>query len=211
VRGILRDLVESGLVFVTGNGDDAAYRVVSPDDVADELRESSDVVVWALVYREGPFSLAELSDIVRADRAALEASLMRLVEVGRVQKDDRDGVAHYSARQFLVEREASAGWEAAVYDHFHALVRTLCARLDPDTAREGRREHIGGATYSLDIAANHPLRERVLGTLERLRGELSELRRQVNEHNRDAPPGPDRERVVIYAGQCVLPGPSEEK
>src|SRR5690606_30104358 len=36
VRGILRDLVECGLVFVSGSAVDAVYRVVRAEDVRDE-------------------------------------------------------------------------------------------------------------------------------------------------------------------------------
>jgi hypothetical protein len=86
-------------------------------------------------------------------------------------------------------------------------VRTVCARLDRDTAREGYREYIGGSTYSLDVHLEHPLRAEVLGTLAAFRAQLGELRKRVNEHNAALPLAqrPQRERVVVYAGQCVLP------
>ncbi len=224
VKGILRDLVDSGLAFVSGTGDDAVYRAVRVEEVREEDRLANDTLVWAMIYREGPLRLEELARSLRAEAEQLVPILERLLAAGHVQKDepakaeadDTDGsverldeAAVYSARQFLVERDASVGWEAAVYDHFQAVVRTICARLDPDTARETPREHVGGSTYSLDIDRVHPLRDQVLGTLERMRSELSELRRLVNEHNEHTPPSVEPERVVLYAGQCVLPQPTE--
>jgi hypothetical protein len=211
VRGILRDLVDSGLVFVTGTGDDAAYRAVRQDEVTEQLARSNDALVWAIVYRSGPLSFAALRDLTHLDDAALLGTLERLVTAERLQCDGAGATASYRAAQFIVERGASLGWEAAVYDHFHAMVATICARLDPDTAREAHRKHIGGSTYSLDIDAEHPLRDRVLGTLERLRTELSDLRSMVNEHNRVHPLKPNGERVVIYTGQCVQLRPETEQ
>jgi len=43
VRGILRDLVESGLVFASGSGDDKVYRAVSRDELerSDATRPSA--------------------------------------------------------------------------------------------------------------------------------------------------------------------------
>jgi DNA-binding MarR family transcriptional regulator len=203
VRGILRDLVDSGLVFMTGSGDDAAYRAVRQEDVTSQLARSNDALVWAIVYRSGPLSLEQLAELTHLGAADLHATLDRLVAAERLQTEPAPSNPVYRARQFLVEHGASQGWEAAVYDHFHAMVSTICGRLDPDTAREGHRKHIGGSTYSLDIDSEHPLRERVLGTLERMRQELSELRRQVNEHNQSNPLRATGERVVIYTGQCV--------
>jgi hypothetical protein len=105
----------------------------------------------------------------------------------------------------VIERDAAVGWEAAVYDHFQAVVRTICARLDRDTAREGYREHIGGSTYSMDVCAEHPLRHEALTTLDRMRAQLSDLRQRINAHNAERGLGANVERIVIYAGQCVLP------
>jgi predicted transcriptional regulator len=211
VRGILRDLVDSGLVFVTGQGDDKAYRALQQDEVATQLGRNQDALVWAIIYRSGPLSLTTLREQTRLEVAELDATLQRLVDAGRLQCEAAESGALYRAQRFVIEREASLGWEAAVYDHFHAVVSTICARLDPDTAREAHHKHIGGSTYSLDIGSDHPLRERVLNNLERMRTELSELRRLVNEHNELHPLPDTGERVVIYTGQCVLPRSATEE
>ena len=208
VRGILRDLVDSGLVFMTGAGDDALYRVASEAELglAATSVKRADALAWALIYREGPLTRAQLGDRLALDEPALEAMLTQLVKAGHVEREERGLETLYRSERLAPEPSAVAGWEAAVYDHFQAVVRTVCARLDRDTAREGYREYIGGSTYSLDIHPEHPLRAEVLGTLAAIRDQLGDLRKRVNEHNASVKGRrPQRERVVVYAGQCVLP------
>jgi hypothetical protein len=222
VRGILRDLVDSGLVFMTGSGDDALYRIASESELGQAAsgERRADALVWALIYREGPLTRAQLGDRLALEEPALEAVLAYLVHAGHIEREELGLETSYRSERLVPEPDAGAGWEAAVYDHFQAVVRTVCARLDRDTAREGYREYIGGSTYSLDIHREHPLRGEVLGTLAAIRAQLGDLRRRVNEHNASLVPDqrPARERVVVYAGQCVLPdseletaGPSNDK
>jgi hypothetical protein len=202
-------LVESGLVFMTGTGEDALYRVASESELGQAAASDrrADALVWALIYREGPLTRAQLGDRLTLEEPALEAVLAYLVHAGHVEREERGLETLYRSERLVPEAHAGAGWEAAVYDHFQAVVRTVCARLDRDTAREGYREYIGGSTYSLDIHPEHPLRSEVLGTLAAIRAQLGDLRTRVNEHNAALPQSqrPQRERVVVYAGQCVLP------
>jgi hypothetical protein len=209
VRGILRDLVESGLVFMTGSGEEALYRTASESELGRGAvsERGADAIAWALIYREGPLSRAQLGDRLALEGAVLDAVLGRLQRGGHVQREERGLETLYRSERLVFEADTGAGWEAAVYDHFQAVVRTVCARLDRDTASEGYREYIGGSTYSLDVGPEHPLRAEVLGTLAAIRGQLGDLRRRVNEHNAAQGDGQRRlrERVVVYAGQCVLP------
>jgi hypothetical protein len=209
VRSILRDLVESGLAFMSGSGDDALYRAAERDEIdrqaEPDRRRSSDALLWALIYREGPLTRAQLLERFALEGDALDAALGRLRAAGHVAAEERAPETLYRSERLLVELGAGAGWEAAVYDHFQAVVRTICARLDPDTVREGYRDYTGGSTYSLDISPSHPLRDEVFSTLARLRVELGALRRRVNAHNEHDAIGAVRERVVLYVGQCVLP------
>ena len=206
VRGILRDLVDSGLVFASGSGDDKVYRAVSREELDQGATRTGgmDAFVWALIYGEGPLSEMQIAERLALSADQVSESLSRLLAGGQVQR--REGAPPcYASTRLVIERDASSGWEAAVYDHFQAVVRTICARLDRDTAREGYRKHIGGSTYGLDVHAAHPLREEALTTLDRIRAQLGDLRQRINAHNAQHPLGPDVERIVVYAGQCVLP------
>ncbi len=70
VRGILRDLVESGLVFRSGTDPDAVYRLATPDELGEmqsairnsERQNGLDELVWVIVHREGPIDLSRDSD-----------------------------------------------------------------------------------------------------------------------------------------------------
>src|SRR3954471_12905737 len=65
LRGVLRDLTDSGLVFSSGSGNNLAFRATTKDE-ASALRRSSDnlgleAFVWSTIYREGEVSSEELA------------------------------------------------------------------------------------------------------------------------------------------------------
>jgi len=204
VRAILSDLCESGLLLQLGRGMTTAYRAATSGELA-ALEASTDglaQLVWLLIYREGPLTRDVLLERLRVDDAArIDAALEALCDSGRVHVND----GAYRSREVVVARNAAAGWEAAMLDHFQALVKTLCARL----RGEGDPATSGGSTYSFDMAAEHPLAPRVYGTLERVRNELSALRAEVERHNADHPGEPTPELVTIYVGQHVTSEPAD--
>lgn len=196
VRGILSDLCESGLILKLGRGEQTAYRAASSEELR-ELDRSTDgfeQFVWLMVYRLGPVSKAALLENLHSDGARLDAALANLASSGLV--NDTNGVL--STREVVVEASAPIGWEAAMFDHFRALVLTLCARLrgSEDATTNG------GSTYSFDICAEHPLAPDVYGILARTRRELSALRARVEEYNAQHPVS-NQDLVTVYVGQFV--------
>jgi hypothetical protein len=202
VRGVLHDLTESGLVFSSGSRAETAYRVATGDEVGairHVLDETGlDELVWAIVYREGPLSRQALANRLR--NQGVDEALERLVESDRVQRSDT-AEPLYSARQFFVPRDASSGWEAAVFDHFQALVKTIAQRLT--TPAPTHPNGIGGSTYSFEVWPGHPLEAEVLSWLESLRLRTSELRAAIRAHNADHTRPSNYLEVTVYAGQCV--------
>jgi hypothetical protein len=202
VRGVLHDLTESGLVFSIGSRSETAYRVATGDEIGavrhvlDET--GSDELVWAIVYREGPLTRQDLAKLLR--NHGPDPALERLIAGGRVQRSD-DTEPLYSARQFFVPRDASSGWEAAVFDHFQALVKTIAQRLA--TRAPPNPNSVGGSTYSFEIWPGHPLEAEVLSWLESLRIRTSELRAAIGAHNAENARPPNYFEVTVYAGQCV--------
>jgi hypothetical protein len=199
IRSVLRELVEAGLVFRTGTGADTMYRAATGEDlgVATRGRRGLDELVWAIIYREGPLTRERLTTLGHFDEEALTGALDRLGADGRIE--DRDG--RLASRRLVVDMSASVGFEAAVYDHFHAMTKTICSRL---AGEPGYQQWVGGSTYTLDIIEGHPLRDEVLETLADFRRRCSDLRSRVNAHN-DAHGNPEpAEQVVVYAGQCVI-------
>lgn len=206
VRAVLHDLSESGLVFSTGTGRDASYRAASDEELATLQQrrgpEGRDELVVALMYREGPLTLNEIAARAQVPVAEIAKALERLAESGRIERLDRQGEPVYRARALVIPLGAPVGFEAAVFDHFKALVTTVLCRL-----REGRTaadDQVGGSTYTIDVWEGHPLAEEVYGTLGRIRASLGELRQRVAEYNQSAQIPDEYSRVVIYAGQCIV-------
>jgi hypothetical protein len=201
VRGVLQDLCDSGLVFRTGSGEGTGYRAATQDELG-ILRGSAnggDELIWAIIYREGPLGLEELER--RLPGPELGPCLSRLVQAGRVVLEATEAGPLYRASQFFVERGAAKGWEAAVFDHFQALVCTIGARLRAGPSDE---EVIGGSTYSFEVWPGHPLEAEARSQLARFRRQSSELRRRIADYNREHPRPRGYSAITLYAGQCVL-------
>jgi hypothetical protein len=200
---VLHDLCESGLVFVLGSGGRAAYRAASDDELGELARSGDDEgleeLVWALVLHEGPLRDADLCRRVARAPAALEATLLSLLADGRVERR-ADGLL--AARDLLIPLSAPSGWEAAVFDHFQAVVQTIAQRIE--RRQVDPAAPVGGSTYRFDIWPNHPLEQRVQSQLSEVRERLSELRSEVTAHNERAELPASYRQVAFYVGQCQL-------
>lgn len=203
VLGILHDLSESGFVFRVGAGPSMAYRAATKEDL-DSLASSrdgdgTDELIWAIVYREGPVSLGDIEKRVR--RGDVVKPLSRLVSAGRIHESAVGNEKLYSSSRFFVPVDATVGWEAAVFDHFQAVVASICARLRGDH-RGGATS--GGSTYTFDVWPGHPHEAEVLGLLADLRRRASELRTRVRSHNEAHERPRQRQHVTFYGGQSVV-------
>jgi hypothetical protein len=211
VKSVLRDLCESQLVIVSKDGPSPQYRAASePELLASRSNQSTDGLddlLIALMYREGPLTLAQIAQRAQTEEGVLQGPLERLVEAGRIQQSTSEGVSHYEARALVIPVDAAVGWEAAVFDHYKALVTTILHRLGQE--EDAPTEATGGSTYTIDVWPGHPLEAEVSGTLSRLRKELSDLRRRVREHNLNHEQPEHFRRAVIYAGQRVIEEESE--
>lgn len=208
VRGVLQDLVESGLVYQAGRGAASSYRVATPADldyVRDNEREAdgTDTLVWAVVYRLGPLSRSALGEHVSLPSTKLDASIARLLENGSVVVVEGSGETKYRAPSFVLPFGASQGWEAAVFDHFQAVVNAICHKLRLDPGSAGKDDRVGGSTYSLEVWPGHPLEDEAMGALTHIRAHLGDLRRRIAAHNAGQSMPSKRTRVVAYAGQFI--------
>jgi hypothetical protein len=215
VRAVLRDLSDSQLIFSSGRGVATSYRAASEDELTTLQRkqgeEGADELLIALMYREGPLTPTEIADKAQTALAAVEPALARLLATGRIQRREQDEVVRYLARALVVPLESPAGWEAAVFDHFKALVTTILSRLDDDRTAS-MSNAVGGSTYTIDVWQGHPLEEEVYGTLGRVRALLGDLRTRVSEINGSDDPPEAHTRAVIYVGQCLFKeGPERDE
>jgi hypothetical protein len=209
VRGILWDLVESGLVFQKGRGSATVYRVASEDDLevvaGRDAQEAAVPMIWLNVYLHGPVTKEDLAQLVSVDADMVDHVLEMLQMDGRIQQDDAGAQTTFSSEVCVVPMDEPAGWEASFFDHFNAVVTAACIKLRNARLRTLPDEVVGGSTYSFQIWDGHPYAERVAGLLGQMRSSLSELRAEVDDHN-TSHESPDDEptRVTFYFGQSVI-------
>ncbi|HVW29266.1 MAG TPA: hypothetical protein VHC69_28060 [Polyangiaceae bacterium] len=215
VRAILNDLVESGLVFRSGRGDGTTLRAARPEEVSlasDPMDDGVASFVWLVVHRQGPTTLTEIQAMVPVDTARLERVLSRLVAEGRVELRDQKPYERYAVADCVIAAGDAAGWEAAVFDHYQAMVTAICAKLERGTQNSAVDDTVGGSTYGFTVWAGHPHHDEVVGILARLRGDLSILRQKVHDYNAShaGPPG-GRIGVIAYLGQTMIEGKRAEE
>lgn len=209
IRSLLRDLCESGLVFSSGQGMGTVYRTASDDELQAlrhlRPRDGLDELVWAIICHHGPISRTELAALTHFDFSDLEASLTRLVESKRVQLTGEGDTAVYKTSSLFVPVGATAGWEAAVFDHFQAMVKTICCRLRDDRTTSSATDTVGGSTFTMDVWPGHPLEHETYATLERLRAMFIDLRQRTDAYNATHGIPEAHNQVVLYVGQCLIP------
>jgi len=207
VRGVLHDLTESGLLFSSGIGEGTVYRIATREDllhvrVTEQAEEAAslDAMVWAVVYRDGPIGRDALIQRVRASDDILAASLDRLERAGRIERND---MGSYGCRRLEVPYGSSTGWEAAVFDHFQSVVKTICIKLRLDKS-SSPRDTIGGSTYTFVVWDGHPLEDEALLSLKEFRKRSDELRTRIDTYNAEHDIPESHRKVTSYGGQCVI-------
>jgi hypothetical protein len=115
----------------------------------------------------------------------------------------------YSAPELTVGYDEPGGWEAAVWDHYQAVVQTITTKLARETSAS-QGDTVGGSTYTFVVWPGHPLEQEVLAQLREHRARQSGLRAKVDAYNAGhAVPG-ERTEVVTYVGQWVRTSVSDE-
>jgi hypothetical protein len=205
VSSVLHDLTESNMVFCSGSGRTAVYRASTDAELGRlaelEGQQGLDEFAWVLVFRHGPIADEKLAELLLRKPSEVDELVARLIVQGRVV---RTVTGKLSAPQFVIPPGANAGWEAAVFDHFQAVVQTVCQRLRANGSGGEELEPIGGSTYTYDIWPGHPFEREVKQQLEQMRQHCSELRRRVEEYNQKQGTIGDPRQVVTYVGQCIL-------
>jgi hypothetical protein len=215
VRGILSDMVDAGLVYRTGRGDATVYRVASVEELAKVAggreRAAVEALVWVTVYREQPIDEGRLQEQLGIDAESLAGALAALIADGRVALQQTEHGRSYGSERCMISLGESAGWEAALLDHYQAVVRAMCAKLNQHSGGAQPVDRIGGSTYSFDVWKGHAYGERVYGLLAEHRRAVSALWSEVSEYNRRERLGGSFDRVTFYFGQLVTETESEGK
>ena len=209
VRSILNDLVESGLVYKTGRGHSSVFRFASEEDLGrvshGRTRAALQAALWFRIYRAGPVSREALAEALHLEAREVEEALAELVEDGRVSLEPLGTTVGYRSQQCLLPMEDSAGWEAALVDHFQMVTAAICTKLRNGNTRALPAEELGGSNYSFDVWPGHPAEARVRALLAGTRASTSALWDEVATHNRgvDVAARRDVTRVSFYFGQSL--------
>ena len=207
VRGVLHDLTENGLVFATGVGQDQVYRATTKAEHVQmsRLADASglDELLWAFIYREGPVSREALAELAAGNPVALDAVLERLVALHKITAEGQGDARVFRAEKLEVLLDAEVGWEAAVFDHYRALVQTICRRLGQGGSSAQASARTGGSTFTLDVWPGHPHADEAYGVLARFRAEHTALYERIELYNAQHGRPAEYDQVVIYGGQHV--------
>jgi hypothetical protein len=202
---VLNDLVQSGLVYQTGRGEQAVYGATSDADrravrQSDELDAVSNLA-WLTIYQSGPLPIEDLATRLQLTQEQAVSAVNLLVESGRVELT-ADG-KQLQARSLMIAAEEDAGWEAAFLDHFRAVAAALANRVRLGIGAAVKPPGVGGATYSFNIHPGHPFESEVNNLLTTMREPLDKLWDQVAAYNR-AHVRPESTKVIFYLGQNTL-------
>jgi hypothetical protein len=165
--------------------------------------------VWVTVYHQGPAGAAQLSEQLNLDVAWVERALEALLADGRVKREPGGDSPRYRSEQCLIPLGQGAGWEAALLDHYQAVVRAIGAKLNQGQSSALPKDRVGGSTYSFDVWQGHPHAEQVYGLLAEHRRQLSALWSEVSAHNQENARVEGRDRVTFYFGQMVTQDSSD--
>lgn len=210
VGSVLTDLVSNGLVYRTGSGDSAVFGITQEQDRAQALREqrrgSLAPMVWLIIRRASGITRAALADQLAVEAEELEFALDELVEHGRIERRGFGANSSFSAiQEFTVPVDAERGWEAAVFDHFQAVVRAIGLKVQLGKPRSAQDDVVGGATLGFDLCEGHPYLDEALGLLNTVRAQVNELWTKVEAHNAEHPIAEqDKIEVAFYFGQSVV-------
>jgi hypothetical protein len=207
VTGVLNDLTQNGLLYKSGRAQDAVYRIADAADFnahqADDRRDAQEYLVWLAIYRQGPAALAQVAESLNLPDDDCRRAVEGLLREGRVsERRDATGV-HYESERFDVPVGADGGWEAAVLDHFQALVGAVCAKLRTGASRSQHDDATGGGTYTFSVWPGHPLEDETRTLLPSVRARVNDLRARVDRHNATVEAPAVQTPVVFYMGQYV--------
>jgi hypothetical protein len=205
VGGVLRDLVDSGLLYRTGRGDLAHYGVAqTPFDAASpSLDERAELFVWMSVHRLAPCSAQQVAEALSMDAVLVERALARLVEDGRIRPCTA-GAQRFESDGCVIPLGSPIGWEVALFDHYQAMVMAICSKLESGRRGAKASDLIGGSTFSFRVWPEHPHYAEASGFLADFRAKGSALRQKIATYNEMHEAPSEEHRVVIYAGQTLL-------
>jgi hypothetical protein len=207
VRGVLSDLVDSGLLFKSGRSDHTTYRAASAAEASAMLAvdpaAAAAPIIGVLLHQSGPLSVDQLCEQLSLTREIVGKALEALVDQSRCRTD---GDGKYHADHCVIPYGDEVGWEAAVFDHYQAVAIAIGNKVSRGKGRAELAETTGGSTYHFDLYRGHPQEQAVLELLKTTRERASALRASLEPCPKDGNGAAAAEtyRVVFYVGQNAI-------
>jgi hypothetical protein len=204
VAAVLKDLVRSGLVSMTGTGNQALYTVTS-QALRDKLSRETDLdgvanLAWLSVFRREVETTAELADALAVEPALAARAVEELVRSGRLTETD----GKLASCNVVLPVGAEQGWEAAILDHFRAVTVAIANKIQAGFGVSAVADRIGGSTFTFTVTPGHPYELEVYALLKHTRALSQALWDKVAAHNEAVAPDAERSvRVTFYLGQTV--------
>ena len=210
LRGILNDLVESGLVLRSGRGKDTRYRVATGDELEElgiaaeaNSQQTNEALVWVHVCRNGPIKKQDLAGLLALPATVIDEALDGLIADERIRADARPDGVYYATDHCLIPVGEAAGWEAAIIDHHRAVLTALAAKVASGRHNSAPNDEVGGTTLSFDLWPGHPKEREVRDLLATTRQRIIKLWDDVEAHNQTEEVEPTYS-VNFYCGQYVI-------
>jgi hypothetical protein len=207
VGSVLRDLVDSGLLYRSGRGDLAHYGIAqAPFDAASpSLDERAELFVWMSVHRLAPCSAQQVSEALSMELARVESAITNLVADGRIRPTS-SSAQRFESDGCVIPLGSAVGWEVALFDHYQAMVMAICSKLESGKRGATASDLVGGSTFSFRVWPDHPHYAEATRFLGEFRVQGSALRKKIATYNEthERPFEEEEQRVVIYAGQTLL-------
>lgn len=208
VRAVLHDLVDSGLAYRSGRGNEAMYRARDEFEgrsEADEEWETWSLLTLLTVNRLKEPTRDTVAEELRVDVERVAPILDRLEAENRIRAIPVEGGEPvYGAPTAVIPLGHAEGWEIGLFDHFRAMVSAMVQKLDGGSHSSAAKDRVGGSTYGFELWDGHPYAVEVESLLDETRKRISALRTQVDTYN-DAGSGGarGRRRVTFYFGQGI--------
>lgn len=204
VAAVLKDLVRSGLVCVTGTGQHAIYSMT--DLVLQEkVRKSGELDAlanwaWVMLFRHAAETRSELAAALGVDAPTANAAVDELIRSGRVTEQD----GRLQSGNVAVPLGADQGWEAAILDHFRTVAVAIGTKVRTGFGAATVDDRIGGSTFTFTVTPKHPHAQEVHDLLRKTRLSAQALWDKVAAYNQDHVPDPEQStRVSFYVGQTI--------
>jgi hypothetical protein len=204
VAAVVNDLIRSGLVCVTGSGENAVHGVTS-DAMRDKLEHQQDLdavanLAWLKIFRREARTRSEVAAVLGVDAELAHAATDELVASGRVT--ERDG--KLTSGNVALPLGAEQGSEAAIVDHFRAVAVAIATKVRAGQAGAKTSDRLGGSTFTFTVVSGHPCEEEVYALLRKTRLSAQALWDRVAAYNEEHPPDPEAStRVSFYVGQAL--------